>query len=92
MLGMELRWSEGEVRLTQTRLIESMAMTFLKEIGQCGKRHSLPLEPQYYAKTAEKLADNDGNQKYQSIVGGLLFIARMTRPEISVHITYWDDG
>ena len=91
MLGMELHWSEETVILTQTRLIESMASTFLKMDGQLGKRHSLPLEPQYYAKTEEQPSEqptkNEGGKpQYQLIIGGLLFLARMTRPEISVHV------
>jgi len=47
-----------------------------------GKRNSLPLDPHSYA--SDELHEEVA--KYQSIVGGLLFIARMTQPEISIHV------
>jgi len=80
MLGIELTWGKGQVILTQTSLIESMTRQFLTT--PVGKRSSLPLDPHSYASDEiyEEVA------KYQSIVGGLLFIARMTRPEISIHV------
>jgi len=47
-----------------------------------GKRNSLPLDPHSYAN--DEL--NKEVTKYQSIVGGLLFIARMTWLEISIYM------
>jgi len=82
MLGMELKWNKDSVVLTQTALIESMTKQFLTD-GAPGKTHSLPLEPRCYMKDIEV---SEKPERYQSIVGGLLFIARMTRPEISINV------
>jgi len=82
MLGMELHWSKGQVILTQTRLIESMVAQHLS--GNHGGKHSLPSDPNAYLPSE----NDEGNPppNYQSLIGGLLFLARMTRPEISVHV------
>jgi len=80
MLGIELTWRKEQVVLTQTGFIESMTRQFLTT--PVGKRSSLPLDPHSYA--SDELHEEDA--KYQSIVGGLLFIARMTRPETSIHV------
>ena len=53
--------------------------------NESGGRHSLPLSLDAYQRTKETDPRIE-SKKYQSIVGGLLFIARMTRPEISVHV------
>jgi len=82
MLGMELHWAEGQVVLTQTRLIESMADQHLNR--NHGGRHSLPSDLKAYLQDENTKKDPPPN--YQSLIGGLLFIARMTRPEISVHV------
>jgi len=79
MLGMELHWSHEKVKLTQTRLIESLVKQHLKENG------SLPSNLDAYQK-ADETDPKIETKKYQSIIGGLLFIARMSRPEISVHV------
>ena len=62
-----------------------MMKTFLPaevEQGIPGKRSPLPLNPMLYE------ADEDPTEQkpYQSLIGGLLFVARMTRPEISFHV------
>lgn len=50
-----------------------------------GKGSSLPLDEKLYQP--DESSEPGTNQKsYQSIIGGLLFIARMTRPEISIQI------
>jgi len=83
MLGMELHWSKEQVILTQTTMIESMAKKYLYlEDGANGRKASLPSESQHYQKPEQ----SEEVQNYQAIVGGLLFIGRMTRPEISIHI------
>jgi len=83
MLGMELHWSKEQVILTQTTIIESIAKKYLHlQDGANGRKASLPSESQHYQKPEE----SEEVQNYQAIVGGLLFIGRMTRPEISIHI------
>jgi len=72
MLGIELTWGKRQVILTQTGLIESMTRQFLTT--PVGKRNSLLLDPHSYA--SDELHEEVA--KYQSTVGGLLFIARMT--------------
>ena len=45
---------------------------------------SLPLNPNDYAETQEQTTP-ELLKKYQSLVGSLLYIARHTRPEITLH-------
>ena len=47
-----------------------------------GKGSSIPQDPKLYE---QETAETD-QKTYQSIVGGLLFVTRMTRPEISVPV------
>jgi len=98
MLGIELHWSKGQVILIQTYLIESMAAQHLS--GNHSGKHSLPSDPNAYLPSE----NDEGNPppNYQSLIGRLLFLARMMRPEISVHVnllgrrakdanqTYWN--
>jgi len=51
--------------------------------GDIGGKRSLLLNPQSYEPEDKK---EQGHPKYQSLVGGLLFIARMTRPDIAMHV------
>jgi len=83
MLGIELTWGKEQVILTQTGLIDSMVAKFLPKEENSGRTHSLLLNPQSYNKDEGRM---ESLERYQSIVGGLLFIARMTRPEISIHV------
>ena len=83
MLGMELHWSKEQVLLTQTTMIESMAKKYLHlEDGANGRKASLPSESQHYQKPEQ----SEEVQNYQAIIKGLLFIGRMTRAEISIHV------
>jgi len=84
LLGMELHWSKKQVVLIQTRLIESMISQHLD--GSPGAKHSLPINPNTYRKAEQTKDKIEKPAKYQSLVGSLLFVARMTRPEISVHV------
>ena len=86
MLGMEITWKKNCAILTQTSLIESMMNTHFpnkKTVPAHGKGSSLPLDKKYYQQGEPGGTDQ---KNYQSIVGGLLFIARMTRPEISIQV------
>ena len=79
MLAMKLTWKKDEVVLTQTALIETLAKTHLSVPGRgC----SLPLDPMLYLSETEA----SDQKTYQSIVGGLLFVGRMGRPEISIQV------
>jgi len=88
LLGMELTWKKDEVILTQRTLIETMQQTHLPNISdQIGNKTSLPSNMTNYEPMAEDEGDEPTEQKpYQSLIGGLLFVGRMTRPEISLHI------
>jgi len=81
MLGIELTWKKDEVILIQQALVESMSKKFL----QNPTKRSLLLDVlNYEAKT---LDDPPTDQKqYKLLIGELLFIRRMTRSEISLHI------
>jgi len=64
-------------------MIESMAKKYLYlEDGANGRKASLLSESQHYQKPEQ----SKEVKSYQAIVEGLLFIGRMTRPEISIHI------
>jgi len=79
---MELTWHDTSpgITITQKALIQSMASQYLK--GEPQPRHSLPINPNLY----EESQDNVENIKQnQAVTGGLLYIARMIRPEISIH-------
>ena len=81
LLGMELMWNkDGSVKLTQRDSIEKL----IKEHNISIPRHSLPsnLETFEYCES-ELLPDAT---RYQSLVGSLLYINRMTRPDISIHV------
>ena len=50
-------------------------------------RHSIPLNLQMYEAPKEnEILPPDQQRKYQSLVGSLLYVSRMTRPDISVHV------
>jgi len=90
MLGMEIKWEKDFVVLTQTHLIESTYhqhsthhshSTIHSKLGKT----SLPSNLELFERTKEP---NDECPKtvYQALVGSLLFIARMTRLEIAIHV------
>ena len=83
LLGMELTWeNNGCVRLTQKDSIEKMIREH--EISTI-PRHSIPQQG-YGAPTNQELLPKEEITKYQSLVGSLLYINRMTRPEISLYV------
>jgi len=88
LLRMELTWKKDEVILTQKTLIETMQQTHLPNISdQIGNKTSLPSNMMNYEPMAEDEGDEPIEQKpCQSLIGGLLFVGRMTRPEISLYI------
>ena len=86
LLGMELTWGPNNnewVKLTQTNAIGNLAKEF--GITTIIPTKSLPLNANDYAETQEE-TNPELQKKYQSLVGSLLYIARHTRPEISLHI------
>jgi len=80
LLGMELTWKKGGVILTQHTLIESMSQTF-----PYTSKRTLPMGILDYAAKDPSEPPTD-QKRYQSLIGGLLFIGWMTRPEISLHV------
>ena len=86
LLGMELIWDKNSVKLTQRTSIEKLA----KEHGlpaSSVRTKSLPLTMTLFKppKEGEELAPNQ-LQKYQSLVGSLLYISWCTGPEISIQV------
>ena len=84
LLGMELTWEKDNksVKLTQTDTIEKLAKEH--KIPSIPNR-TVPLNQEGYAEPSESEVLTDPT-KYQSLVGSLLYINRMTRPNISVHV------
>ena len=85
MLGMEAHWTDDQVVLTQTALIEATMQTHCQKRLRNRLKRSPMLDPSYYAKgdDAEERAEQ---KKFQALVGSLLFISRMTRPDIAIHV------
>ena len=88
LLGMELTWGSNDnkwVKLTQTTAIGNVVKEF--GIVMTIPTKSLPLNADDYAPPPEKeQIDPELQKKYQSLIGSLLYIARHTRQEISLHI------
>ena len=83
LLGMELSWETKYIKLTQKGAIENLAKEF--EIPKTVlPTTSLTLNPNDYAET-QKESTPEIQKKYQSLVGSLLYIARHTRLEITLH-------
>ena len=82
LLGMELEWSNDGISVIQTQrnLMDTMAK--IHEHALIGVKSSLPVNAEHF-KESEDQCDKT---LFQSIVGTLLFLARMTRPEISIHV------
>jgi hypothetical protein len=81
LVGMEVTITDHKIWLTQTRLIERI----VQQIGVIGKKSS----PFSDLKDYEEISEEDEPadlKKYQQLIGSLLFIARGTRPDISVPI------
>jgi hypothetical protein len=83
MLGIEMTWEKdgSSVLLTQSRLIENLA----KQYGIVGVKTSMPLAQHYFSTITETDIPCD-KTKYQQIVGGILFLSRMTRPEVPIQV------
>ena len=82
---MELTWGSDQVKLTQQIAIENLGKEF--GITLIVPTKSLPLNANDYALLSEEeQTDPTLQKKYQSLIGSLLYIARHTRPEISLHI------
>ena len=82
MLGMELTWKDGGVLLTQTGLIELPAKSHIH--AKDGLKQTLLLDSSYYTRDEEDEAVEA--KIFQSLVGSLLFISRMTRPDVAIHV------
>ena len=85
LLGMELEWGPKSswVKLTQRDSIEKLVLEYKLTVP----KHSLPIVPEgYEPPTENELLPATMVTKYQSLVGSLLYINRMTRPQISTHV------
>jgi hypothetical protein len=83
MLGIEMTWEKNGsgVLLTQSGLIENLA----KKHGIVGVKTSMPLAQHYFSTITETDIPCD-KMMYQQMVGGLLYLSRMTRPEASIQV------
>jgi hypothetical protein len=83
MLGIEMTWKKNGsgVLLTQSGLIENLA----KKHGIVGVKTSMPLAQHYFSTITETDIPCD-KMMYQQMVGGLLYLSRMTRPEASIQV------
>jgi hypothetical protein len=78
---MEVTITDHEIWLTQTQLIERT----VQQIGAIGKKFSQLSDLKDYEEISEEDKPADP-KKYQQLIGSLLFIARGTRPDISVPV------
>ena len=85
MLGMEIKWGKDFVVLTQTRLIETTYRQYSTIRSRLGKT-SLPSNSELFEYTKVPNDDECPKTMYQALVGSLLFITRMTRPKIAIHV------
>ena len=86
LLQMELTWRPGYVKLTQQSAIGNLTKEF--GIALTIPTRSLQLNQELYVlplKEDEK-PTIETQKKYQSFVGSLLYIARHTRPAITLHV------
>ena len=86
LLGMELTWGKGSVKLTQINSIENLAKEHSLLVSNVPTK-SLPLTMTLFETPKEGGELTPEHQKrYQSIIGSLLYINRCTRPEISIQV------
>jgi len=91
MLGMEIKWGKDFVVLTQQHLIESTHQLHSISSSQSNKmsqsnKTSLPTNTEPFERTNNPEEPRCNKTKYQALIEGLLFIARMTRPDIAIHV------
>ena len=77
LLRVELTWERSSVKLTQK---DAIGKLMVEHSIPNSPRLSLPSNPSYYKPNDNKRLQDP--TKYQSIVGSLLYISRMTRPDI----------
>ena len=81
-LGMDVCIEENSITISQESAIDKLLKDSDMEDCQC---RDLPLPPSFKLDTAldSELLDDVEKQRYQSIIGSLLWINRGTRPDIS---------
>ncbi|CAL8134718.1 unnamed protein product [Orchesella dallaii] len=82
-LGMEIDVSRKGIFVHQKSYVEATLKRFAME--NC-KPISIPMAAGLQLETAEKCAGNA--YEYQNLIGSLLFISRVTRPDISYAVSY----
>ena len=87
LLGMELTWTKGMVKLTQTASIDNLSKEYGLPASNVPTR-SLLLNLTLFEppKEAEEILSPELQKEFQSLVGSLLYINRCTRPEISIQV------
>lgn len=76
-LGMECHWTENSVTLTQTQAIEALCDAHNITFGA-----TTPLQPDCDTSEATDQDELIDRTTYQRLIGSLLYISQMTRPDI----------
>ncbi|XP_062539208.1 uncharacterized protein LOC134207519 [Armigeres subalbatus] len=79
-LGMEIENSPSGYKLNQETYIRRLTERFGMELAKPSK---IPLDPGYLQKK-EEMDQLPNNHDYMSLIGGLLYVAVHTRPDIAV--------
>ena len=80
-LGMEVERSDAGFKLNQATYIRKLVQRFNL---QQAKPSKVPLDPGYLQQKEEECKPLPNNQDYLSLIGGLLYVAVHTRPDIAV--------
>ena len=87
MLGMEVNWGKDFVVLTQKHIIESTHQLYSISSSQSrSNKTSLPTNNKPFEHTNSLEEPRCNKTKYQALIGSLLFIARITHPDIAIHV------
>lgn len=82
-LGVEVRRTDEGIKLNQARYIRKLLSRFGMEDAKPSK---FPLDPGHL-QTKEESVKLPNNTQYASLVGGLLYVAVNTRPDIAVSVS-----
>ena len=80
---LEWQWETKSTCTDTAKLIENLTAVH----GVPGSKHSLPIDPKFYEAVSHS-TNQYGQEEFQQIVGGPLYIARTTRPEVSIHVNF----
>lgn len=83
-LGVAIKFTHDRCVLSQTAYIENLAVEHGLE--NCNSVHT-PMTANFFDEVdANRLQDTIPNEEYRSIIGGILFAATRTRPEVALPV------